>query len=321
MPQIQIPDFVGQNQAFEQARQNQMLNISRLRAGALEQGEQQRTIQKRNELESLLRATPEPERDRAAFEWSKVNDQALHGRLAMRSIQKLQTQLGLNPQGALASFENATGERLQYDPAGGLVRVPMDDGSFLAVSPKGLEHIKSEKPLAVRETEAERIAAAQTRGRVSETPPPAIRPDTTLTPTEFYKQDPKAYESMQEANARARAKYRTVPDRAGGGGALSQIQSMRLRQSAKNKKDRALAQLEREYRSPVAFGRMEPMGDEELLQRKQQIQNDFEDDLRAGGFDVTPFSYSGQVRLSSQSQGNITREQALQELRRRGVIR
>jgi hypothetical protein len=147
--------------------------------------------------------------------------------------------------------------------------------------------------------------------------------DKTLSPTELFAKDPRQFEAMKETEARIGAKYRK-PESPDKPSASQELQKKRLLMTIKSKKDRALATLEREYRSPAAFGRFEPMSDEELLSRKQQIQGDFEDDLTAAGFEATPFSYSDQSRqlsTGSPKTGGITREQALEELRRRGVVR
>jgi hypothetical protein len=147
--------------------------------------------------------------------------------------------------------------------------------------------------------------------------------DKTLSPTELFAKDPRQFEAMKETEARIGAKYRS-PERPN---ASQELQTIRLRKSIKDKKDRSLADLEREFRfsrSLGALGRVDPMSDEELLQRKQQIQNDFENDLSSAGFEATPFSYSDQSRqlsTGSPKTSGITREQALQELRRRGVVR
>lgn len=156
MPQIQMPDIVPAGLHFErgmQGLQNAMLTRSRLKSADLEQQqmgmqnqEMQRELQKRTELESLLAATPEPDRERVGLEWAKVHNPDLYGKLAALQLQKLQQGLQVNPEQAAANFERATGEKLSFDPMRGLHLVDMPDGSKLAISARGVEHFKNAPP-------------------------------------------------------------------------------------------------------------------------------------------------------------------------------
>lgn len=330
MPQIQMPPIVPAGEHSERGivgLQNAMLTNSRLKSAAIEQGEQQRQIQKRNELEQLLLRTPEPDRDRAGLEWAKVNDLDLYGKLTALHVNKLQQGLTVNPEHAAAKFERATGEKLDFDPMRGVHLVDMQDGSKIAISARGVEKFdppKPERPTIVSPGSGVIEPGKQTPSYTQPFKPETERPDQSLSAVELFNQDPQKYAAMREIDAKMAAKYRTLEG--SGPSASQELQAKRLRKSIKDKKDRALAALEREYRSPAAFGRFEAMSDDELLQRKQQIQDDFENDLTAAGFEATPFSYSGQLRPSqplsaTPRTGGITREQALQELRRRGVVR
>lgn len=154
MPPIQMPPIIPAGEQTERGiagLQNAMLTGSRLKSAAIEQGEQQRAISKRDELEQLLRRTPEPDRSRAAIEWSKMNDQNLYGKLSTLELEKLQNGLMVNPAQASAMFERNTGEKLQFDEMRGVHLVDMDDGSKIAISARGVERFKSEaaKPLLV----------------------------------------------------------------------------------------------------------------------------------------------------------------------------
>src|SRR4030095_16743235 len=88
MPPIQIPNLVPSGfhtQQGIQGYQNALVTRSNLDTAKLQQNalgmqnqEMAQAQQKRAELESLLSQTPEPDRDRVAFEWSKVKDPEFH---------------------------------------------------------------------------------------------------------------------------------------------------------------------------------------------------------------------------------------------------
>ena len=125
MPQIQIPDFVGQNQAYAQERQNALLTKSRLATAGLQQQQmglqnQQmgmetqnmaRSMQKRAELEALLAQSQNPERD--GYEWAKRNDPELANKLAANYVSRFAAKARLDPKNAAMELENATGEKIE----------------------------------------------------------------------------------------------------------------------------------------------------------------------------------------------------------------
>ena len=319
------------------------------------QGEQERKIKNDQELVALLAQTPPADKMRVSMEFWQQRDPAKYheawtwmtqaateqfnatqgtpGRTPMQA--GVEAQLPANALGPPVPLEQQQVPHAPVHFPGGYGQEPFDavpqtqQQMGIRELIKTFQTAQSKRAGEVAgEAGKERVYAPGSTidrpGQPREMMP--FRPeasDKTLSPTELFAKDPRQFEAMKETEARIGAKYRK-PDSPDRPSASQEMQKKRLLMTIKSKKDRALAALEREYRSPAAFGRFDPMSDEELLNRKQQIQNDFEDDLSSAGFEATPFSYSDQSRqlsTGSPKTGGITREQALQELRRRGVVR
>lgn len=195
--------FIPSNEPFQrgvEGLENALAARQQREQMGLKTQQMQQSMQKRQELDMILQTSENPERD--AYEWSKRNDQDLFGKLATLHTDKLKQELPLNPQEALNRFKMATGEEFKYDPSSGVMEIPIgEEGKppegFMLISPKGQEYIKAEKPLATRAAEAQTMAAAETRGRVSETP---LKPQTDMNTSavELFQKDPDAYKRMRQ---------------------------------------------------------------------------------------------------------------------------
>jgi hypothetical protein len=105
----------------------------------------------------------------------------------------------------------------------------------------------------------------------------------------------------------------------------------RIRLGIENRKIARLDALNRTYRAGQAAGSLNPMDEAELNQKKGEIQNDYEAQLAAAGFEVVPQAETAPPSNSPAmmpSHGNgrptgrptITPQQALEELKRRGRL-
>lgn len=177
--------------------------------------------------------------------------------------------------------------------------------------PLGAETLE-EQTLRKRQTEDEESSRMLGRQKELATfnaelkPPPTER---SVTPTELYRQDPESYKGMRETDEAARAKYRR-PLKEGGGGASAELNSSKQRLAIKARKERKLSELNKEHAKAAASGSF--MSQETYDAKREQIQQEFLDDLSIAGFGEEPGPAT--TRVASPD-----RDAAIQELRRRKV--
>jgi hypothetical protein len=146
----------------------------------------------------------------------------------------------------------------------------------------------------------------------------------------WVSQQPEGADTSLEGYKRAMERISRKPE--------SDKENLRLRtirQNIENRKIARLDGLEKAFRASQKVDSMtgvaNPMSAEELNQRKQQIQNDYEAQLLAAGFEVVPQTDSAPpshspAMLPSHGNGSptarpaITPQQAIEELKRRGRL-
>lgn len=121
MAQLQMPPIIRAGEATQEGIQglgNAMALRSNLDTQKLQQNrmmmanqEMQRGLQKRAELEALLRTSPNPERD--GYEWAKRNDPDLAGKIGAQYLNRFIQKVTFDPKGAAAELENSTGEKVE----------------------------------------------------------------------------------------------------------------------------------------------------------------------------------------------------------------
>lgn len=205
--------FLPSNEPFQrgvEGIQNALLTKSRLASAGLDQQQQgmqnqqmAQGMQKRAELEAVLRSSQNPERD--GYEWAKRNDPELATKLGANYISRFAQKARLDPKNAAMELENATGERIELGNR--YSKLPIDGGEAYVDNFSGYVFQPSNaKELAqVRANFAMELEKLRQDGRKELE---GLKTDKVLSPTELFDKDPQKFGAMKEIEAKMRAKYR-----------------------------------------------------------------------------------------------------------------
>src|SRR5262245_7292942 len=109
---FQMPPGFFNQRDFRADEQNAMLRQQALEQGTIRTTEMQEAQRKRQDLEGVLRASQNPEKD--ALLWAQRNDFDMHTKLSQLYFQKLVGEAQIDPDQAVANFTRRTGEPMQF---------------------------------------------------------------------------------------------------------------------------------------------------------------------------------------------------------------
>src|SRR5262245_5847876 len=107
---IYVPDPTDAAKVM-QAQQNAMLTQQEVRQKTVMANEAEDAARKRDDLESLLKASHNPEFD--AYKWAQINDPAMHQKLQEAYLKRFTEKVKYDPIGAGEELRSATGENIE----------------------------------------------------------------------------------------------------------------------------------------------------------------------------------------------------------------